>query len=132
MNPRLKKSLNELKGNPGRSLLVIFALTIGLWGVGSILVSYFILKNDLNENFTQTSPFHVALTSRDFARLDIASFRQRPEIEKAEFRELSFQRIEVFPDQWLPMWIFGLDDFEKFNLASIYPEHGSPAVGNFR
>lgn len=125
MNPRLKKSLNDLRGKPGRTLLVIFALTIGLWGVGSILVSYYILQNDLNENFTQTSPFHAALTSKDFAKLDLASFRLRPEIGKAEFRDLSYQRIEVFPNRWLPMWLFGLDDFEKFNLARIYPEEGS-------
>jgi len=126
MNPRLKKTFNDLRGNPGRTLLVIFALTIGLWGVGSILVSYYILNNDLNENFTQTAPFHVALTSKDFAKVDLAAFRQKPEIEQAEFRDLSYQRIEVFPDQWLPMWLFGLDDFKSFKLARIYPQEGAP------
>ncbi len=124
MNLRLKKALNDLWAHPGRTLLVIFALSIGLWGVGSILVSYFILKNDLNENFTRTAPFHVALTSKDFSRLDLDSFRRRPEIESAEFRDRSFQRVEVFPDQWLPLWLFGLDDFERFNLARIYHEDG--------
>lgn len=124
MNLRLRKAFNDLWANPGRTLLVIFALTIGLWGVGSILVSYFILKNDLNENFTRTAPFHVALTSKDFAKLDLSAFRQRPEIESAEFRDLSYQRIEVFPDQWLPLWLFGLDDFERFNLARVYHEEG--------
>lgn len=124
MNPRLKKAINDLRTNPGRAVLVIFALTLGLWGVGSILVSYVILAHDLNENFTRTTPFHVALTSGDFAKLDLASFRQRPEIECAEFRDLSFQRIEVFPDQWLPLLLFGLEDFEKFNLARVYPEKG--------
>jgi putative ABC transport system permease protein len=125
MNPRLKKALNDLWVNPSRTLLAIFALTIGLWGIGSILVSYVILKNDLNENFTRTDPFHVALTSKDFAKLDLATFRQRPEIESAEFRDLSFQRIEVFPNQWLPLWLFGLDDFENFNLTHVYSEEGA-------
>lgn len=125
MNPRLKKAVNDLWESPGRTLLVIVALTIGLWGVGSIFVSYFILKDDLNENFTGTAPFHVALSSSEFVKLDLDSFRQRPEIESAEFRDLSFQRIEVFPDQWLPMWLNGLDDFEKFNLARVYHENGS-------
>jgi hypothetical protein len=125
MSPDFKKALNDLRENPGRSLLVIAALTIGLWGVGSILVSYFILKNDLNENFLRTAPYHAALTSRDFAKLDLAAFRQRPEIESAEFRDLSFQRIEVYPDQWLPMWLFGVEDFGKSNLARIYPQSGA-------
>lgn len=125
MSPAFKKALNDLLENPGRSLLVIAALTIGLWGVGSILVSYFILKNDLNENFLRTAPFHAALTSRDFSKLDLATFRQRPEIESAEFRDFSSQRIEVYPDQWLPMWLFGVADFEKADLARIYPQSGA-------
>jgi putative ABC transport system permease protein len=124
MSPGFKKALNDLRSNPGRTLLVICALTIGLWGVGSILVSYSILKNDLNENFLRTAPYHAALTSRDFAKLDLAAFRQRPEIESAEFRDLSFQRIEVYPDQWLPMWLFGVADLGRSDLARIYPQSG--------
>lgn len=124
MNPRMRKALNDLRLNPSRTLLVVFALAIGLWGAGSVLVSYFILKNDLDGNYSRTVPFHVALTSRDFAKLDLATFRQRPDVESAEFRDLSFQRIEVFPDQWLPLWLFGLDDFEKSDLARISHEEG--------
>lgn len=131
MNVKLKKALNDLRINPGRSGLVILALVIGLWGVGSIFVSYTVLKNDLNENFKRTRPAHVILTSKDFDRLDLAAFRNRPEIESAEFRDLSIQRIEVFPSQWLPLWIFGVEDFNHFNLAQIYNEKGNktPAPG---
>lgn len=125
MNLRIKKALNDLRLNPGRTWLVVFALAIGLWGVGSILVSYFILNNDLNENFRRTAPFHVALSSKDFSKLDLAAFRQRAEIESAEFRDLSFPRIEVFPDQWLPLWLFGVDDFEQFQLARLSHEAGA-------
>ncbi len=125
MSPGFKKALNDLRDNPGRTLLVVCALTIGLWGVGSILVSYFILKSDLNENYLRTAPYHAALTSGDFAKLDLAAFRQRPEIESAEFRDLSFQRIEVYPDQWLPMWLFGVADLGKSDLAHIYPQSGA-------
>lgn len=125
MSPGFKKALNDLRDNPGRTLLVVCALTIGLWGVGSILVSYFILKNDLNENYLRTAPYHAALTSGDFAKLDLAAFRRHPEIESAEFRDLSFQRIEVYPDQWLPMWLFGVADLGKSDLAQIYPQSGA-------
>ncbi len=126
MNIKLKKALSDLAIHPGRTALVILALVIGLWGVGSILVSYSILKNDLNENYVRTKPAHVVMTSKDFNRLDLAAFRNRPEIESAEFRDLSFQRIEVFPDQWIPLWVFGVEDFNNFNLASFYNEAGTP------
>lgn len=125
MSPAFRKALNDLRANPGRTLLVVCALIIGLWGVGSILVSYFILKNDLNENYIRTEPYHVALTSGDFDRLDLAAFRQRAEIERAEFRDLSFLRIEVAPGKWLPLWLFGVSEFDHLDLARIYHQEGA-------
>ena len=125
MNTIIKKTFNDFRANIGRTALVIFALVIGLWGVGSVLVSYEILKNDLNENFTRTKPAHVTVTAEHFERLDLAAFRQRPDIESAEFRDLSVQRIEVFPNQWLPLWIFGVEDFNNFQLAHFYHEAGN-------
>ena len=106
MNTTLKKTFSDLRAYPGRTALVIFALIIGLWGIGSVSVSYIILQNDLNENFIRTQPAHVTLKAEHFERLDLAAFRGRPEIESAEFRDLSIQRIEVFPDKWLPLWLF--------------------------
>ncbi|MBI3176961.1 MAG: ABC transporter permease [Chloroflexi bacterium] len=125
MNIKLKKALSDLTTHPGRTALVILALVIGLWGVGSILVSYAVLRNDLNENYARTNPAHVVMTSQNFDRLDLAAFRNRPGIASAEFRNLSFQRIEVFPDQWIPLWVFGVEDFNNFNLAQFYNEEGN-------
>lgn len=129
MNTKFKKALSDLLINPGRTALVIFALVIGLWGVGSILVTYTILKNDLNENYKRTNPAHVIVTSKDFNRLDLTALRKRPEIESAEFRDLSLERIEVHPNQWIPLWVFGVEDFNNFNLARFYSEKGSNVPG---
>ncbi len=130
MNMTFRKVIGDLRANPGRIVLVIFALIIGLWGVGSILVSYTILSRDLNENFVRTNPLHAAITSRDFNRLDLEALRNRPEIEKAEFRDFAKLRIETHPDEWIPLWLFGVEDFNDFNLARIFNQKGNsrPAV----
>lgn len=130
MNIILKKALNDLRSVPGRTALVILALVIGLWGVGSILVSYIILKNDLHENYVRTNPAHVIITSKDFDKLDLEAFKNMPEIESAEFRDLSLQRIEVYPDQWIPLWVFGVGDFNDFNMAQFYNEKGAKIPGS--
>jgi putative ABC transport system permease protein len=124
MNMKLRKVTGDLRVNPGRIILVIFALIIGLWGVGSILVSYTILSRDLNENFVRTNPLHVAMTSTDFDRLDLAGLRSRPEIEAAEFRDFATLRIETHPDEWIPLWLFGVEDFSKFELARFFDQKG--------
>ena len=99
MNSKLKKVISDLRVNPGRIILVIFALIIGLWGVGSILVSYTILSRDLNENFVRTGPLHAAMTSGDFSRLDLAALNSRPEIEKALVEAVERERGEAKREQ---------------------------------
>jgi putative ABC transport system permease protein len=124
MNMILKKAFSDLRNAPGQTLLVIFALVVGLWGVGGMLVSYTILNHDLNENFTRTKPAHAVLISKDFASLDLSALRARAEIESAELRDLTMQRIEVHPNDWIPLWLFGVDDFSHSTLAHIYTQKG--------
>ncbi|MBI5057772.1 MAG: ABC transporter permease [Nitrospirae bacterium] len=128
MNMRFRKVIGDLRINPGRTILVILALVVGLWGIGSILVSYTILSRDLNENFVRTDPLHAVIASKDFNRLDLSALRNRPEIEKAEFRDFATLRIETRRDEWIPLWLFGVEDFNDFNLARIFDQknNGGP------
>ena len=125
MKTKAKKVIGDLSINPGRTVLITLALVIGLWGVGSILVSYTILSHDLNANFQRTDPPHVVIRSKDFDRLNLADLRSRPEIEKAELRDFSSLRIETRPDEWIPLWLFGVEDFNDFNVARIFDRKGS-------
>ncbi|NJD91408.1 MAG: hypothetical protein FIA91_07845, partial [Geobacter sp.] len=125
MSMKFRKITGDVRINPGRMILVILALVAGLWGVGSILVSYAILSRDLNANFAGTNPLHAAITSNDFHRLDLAALRLRPDIEVAEFRDFATLRIETHPDEWIPLWLFGVEDFGNFNLARIFDQKGN-------
>ncbi len=125
MNIKLKKAVRNLRINHASTALIVFALVIGLLGIGSILVSYTILTNDLNENFQMTIPPHAIMTSKDFNRLDLSALRNRPEIEKVEFRDFSSLRIEARPDEWTPLWLFGVEDFTNFKLARLFDQKGS-------
>ena len=129
MNMTLKKAFSDLRSSPGRTVLAWLALVIGLWGVGGILVSYTILTHDLNRNYLQTRPQHAVLTSTDFARLDLSALRARPEIESAEFRDLSIQRIEARANDWIPLWLFSVEDFEHPTIATLRSEKGAKVPG---
>jgi putative ABC transport system permease protein len=108
-----------------QATLAVAALVVGLWGVGGILTSYSVLTHDLRENFVSTRPAHAVLVSPDFAQLNLAQLRQRPEIEAAELRDLSMQRIEVFPGEWIPLWLFGVQDAERATMATLRPQQGA-------
>ena len=121
---KFKKAFSDLLISPKRTFLVVFALILGVWGVGTVLVSYFILTNDLNTNYQSTIPTQVVFHSEKFDSLDLQEFIDRPEVETAEFRDFSLHRIEVRPDVWIPLWLYGVENFEKFNLARIFTEEG--------
>ncbi len=132
MSRGIKKILNDLRGNAGRTALVVLALSLGLWGLGFNVVSFTIMQNDLNENFLRSKPYHVAIGADDFPPDVLRQLAERPEIEAAEFRDLSFLRIEAKPGYWLPLWLFAVDDFSHTRLAHLYPQVGSsrPSPGS--
>ncbi|MHB8127994.1 MAG: hypothetical protein ACYDEX_03255, partial [Mobilitalea sp.] len=121
---KLRKAIKDLIINPGRTILVIFALIIGLSGFGSVVVSYVILSRDLDENYQQTNPAHVILESTEFQTRDIENLLANPEIESAEFRSFAILRIEANQDEWIPLWLFGVDSFESIDIGKLVQEKG--------
>lgn len=125
MKTLLAKAFADLRANWRQALLAIVALVVGIWGVASVIVAYVTLTQDLRKNFMATRPAHAVLASPDFAALDLAALRARSEVESAELRDLSMQRIEVHPDEWIPLWLFGVEDFREQSLATIRLERGA-------
>ncbi|NVO02044.1 MAG: FtsX-like permease family protein [Bacteroidetes bacterium] len=119
------KAFRDLTISPKRTILVVFALVLGIWGVGTVLVSYVILTKDLNANYQSTTPTQVIFHSEKFDQLDLAQFNKRPEVETSELRDFSIHRIEVYPNVWIPLWLYGVESFDKFNLARVFYENGS-------
>ncbi|MEI6852173.1 MAG: FtsX-like permease family protein [Bacteroidota bacterium] len=121
---KFKKAFSDLRISPKRTFLVVFALVLGIWGVGTVLVSYFILSNDLNANYQSTHPAQVIFHSDKFDKMNLQEFISRPEVETAELRDFSLHRIEVYPNVWIPMWLYGVEDFNKFNMANVFQQEG--------
>ncbi|MEK7704234.1 MAG: hypothetical protein AAB426_04690, partial [Myxococcota bacterium] len=125
MSMTRKKALSDLRLQPRRFALAVVALTIGIWGSGSIATSYYVLSRDLKQNYADTLPAHAILSSADFGRLDLKALSARPDVEAAELRDFSIHRIEVAPDEWIPLWLFGVRDLGALRVARFYPDVGA-------
>lgn len=120
-----RKSLRDMKARMNATLVAILALTIGLWGVGTLLVSLHIMTNDLSENFSQTVPVHIAIVSENFDQLNLDELRQNTDILAAEFRDKSILRVEVRPDEWLNLWLYSVNNFEQLSLGKFFKQTGN-------
>jgi putative ABC transport system permease protein len=126
MKVQLLKAARDLTSNPKRTLLVLFALVLGIWGAGTVLISWYILMNDLRANYQSTHPAHIIFTSKEFNKLNLGEFSRKAEIEAAELRDFSLHRIEVRPNEWIPLWLYGVENFNDYKLARLFREEGAP------
>jgi len=124
MNMKIKKALADLKNQPGRTIMVVLALALGIWGMGTIFVSYVILNSDLDGNFKMTNPAQLILNANNFTEDSVEKLKALPIVESAEVRSFSLQRIEVFPNQWIPLWLYGVEDFSKTDVAHVFYQSG--------
>ncbi|MEP7013622.1 MAG: ABC transporter permease [Acidobacteriota bacterium] len=134
MRFQILKAWRDVRAGGAKSLLVVFALALGLWGVGSVGVAYRVLSRDLRQNFLGTIPPHAVVTFQEAGQIDLATLRARPEIEAATWRDHALLRIEVRPDVWVPLSLYGADDFTQASIAKVRLESGAaaPAAGSIR
>jgi len=125
MRYQILKAWRDVRAGGGKSLLVVFALALGLWGVGSVGVAYRVLSRDLRQNFLGTVPPHAVVTFQEAGRLDLAALRARPDVEEAEWRDFAMMRVEVHPDVWIPLLLYGVEDLEQPRLARVSSEEGA-------
>jgi len=130
MRQQLLKVWKDVTGGGTRTLLVAFALSLGLWGVGSVFVSFSILSPDLKRNFMGTEPPHAVVGLESARSVDLS--RLGPSVAAAEYRDFALLRIEVKPDEWIPLWLFGVEDFAHARLATLKPQSGAfvPPAGS--
>jgi len=119
-----RKALADILSGGARSILVVFALALGIWGLGSVLVSYAILNRDLRTNFLSTIPAHAVVNLSVPSSVDLGALKSKPAVESAEYRDFALLRIEVGKDEWIPLWLFGVSDFRELNLAKFFPQEG--------
>lgn len=124
----LKKIWRDLTERKARTILTIVGLLVGLWGVGSVVVAWQVLDNDLSENFTSTNPPAIILTLKSKPIQDsdevlpIKKLATVLGIAAIENRPILSGRLEIYQDYWLPVAFWVVDDFSQMKVGKIFTE----------
>ena len=124
MRSRRNKIFRDLWQNKGRSLLVILAIAIGIFGVGFILTASNILQREINRNYLDTNPASVVFYSDNFDEATIADVASWSEVATVEPRSKMRARYQIGPNQWMMIFLFVVDDFDNLRVNTFYPEMG--------
>jgi putative ABC transport system permease protein len=125
LSPRWKKLLRDIGMAPGRIAMIVVAIAVGVYGVAAMSTAYSILTREISRNYLDTNPASasIELDAIDDALLD--AVRRRPDIAAAEARTTIAARIEVKPNEWLPLKLFVVKDFNAMRLSTFKPESGA-------
>jgi putative ABC transport system permease protein len=104
---------------------MIAAVTASLVGVGAVLGAYAILTREIAVNYLGTRPASATLAlEHGVDRALVEAVRARPGIAEAEARGVVVARARV-GDDWRPLLLFVIDDFDDLRLNTFRPEGGA-------
>jgi putative ABC transport system permease protein len=118
-SPRWQKLLRDLWLMRGRTALMVVAIAVSLFGVSAVLSAYAILTPEISRNYLGANP---AAATLELDRVDdalLAAVRERPGIAGAEARETLVARVQVGPDQWRPLLLFVVPNFDTMRISTF-------------
>ena len=121
-----RKVLRDLWLHLPRTLLVILAIAIGIFGVGFVLDAYSILSREVKANFMMTNPASATLWMDRVDADAVNTARNFPGIADAEATGRAVRgRVQVGPNEWKVLRVFVVDDFDNRRISKFWPESGS-------
>ncbi|HNT49432.1 MAG TPA: hypothetical protein PKK67_02515, partial [Cyclobacteriaceae bacterium] len=132
MKTRYTKVIRDLTSDYSRSIMLVLAIALGVFGIGTILSGYSVIKREMNSNYMGTVPASATIELEDsIPKGLVESVLQFPSIEAAERHATISARMKV-GDKWYPLLLFVVDDFK--NKKTNKPSHLSgevvPATGS--
>ncbi len=119
-----KKLLNDAWLARGRVLMMIIAISVSIFSIGMILTTYSIISRETKKSYLGSNPAMatIELDRADDALINLAL--QQPEIKYAEIRSTILARVLINEDDWRPLILFVIRDFNNRHVSTFIPDEG--------
>jgi putative ABC transport system permease protein len=124
LSPRWKKLRGDIGQAQGRLLMMVIAIAAGVFAVASISTSYTILKREIARNYLATNPAAALLEVENLDEAALAGVRAQAGITDAEAAGRLTGRVEVGPNEWLPLLLFVVPNLGAAHISTVRLEAG--------
>ena len=124
-NPRWKKLWRDFQASTGRMAMMVIAIAVSIFAVGAILSAYTILTREISRNYLGTNPASAYLQLDRVDDSVVEAVRQQPNIIDADAGSWVTARIEISPNEWRPLLLFVIKDFNAMRINKVTPESGA-------
>lgn len=124
----IKKVIRDLVEEKSRTIIVLIAMVLGTFSVAMLTTSNQILNQNLRSNYLQTNPASFTIVVNDSTEKAVNLLKSIQEIKNFEIRSKIAARFKTFDNQWLPMWLFVVEDFNSVTINSFKIDVGTMPV----
>jgi putative ABC transport system permease protein len=124
LRPRWKKMAGDIVHSQGRLVMMVAAIAVGVFAVTAISTAYAILSRELDRSYLATNPATASLELEPLDAAAVAAAKQQPGIAWAEAGGRIFGRVEVRTNEWLPLLLFVVPDFNNQRIGTVRLEAG--------
>ena len=124
LSPRWTKLWRDVRAERSRYALMLLAILVSVAAFGTVLGARDVLQREMARNYLGSHPAHATLElpdGVDAAALALA--RSDPAVEAAEAGDVLQARVRV-GDEWWPLLLFVVDDFQAMALNRFVPHEG--------
>jgi len=131
MKTRYWKVIRDLTSDYSKNLMLVLAIAIGVFGIGSILGGYSVIKREMRDNYMSSVPASATIELEDSISTGLLdSIRTLPGLQEVERHATVSARMKI-GERWFPLLLFVIDDFADKRTNKIAHESGEkiPATG---
>jgi putative ABC transport system permease protein len=125
MSAQSRKILRDFVSESARSLVVIFAIAVGIAGFTAVLASYAILTRELNKGYLATNPASFTIRTDDANDEVIRAALANPNVSDAEARRTMGGRVRIGNKPWRSLTLFVVKDYGNIRVSTLQREHGA-------
>lgn len=123
-SPRWIKILRDLQAAQGRMMMIVLAIAVSIFGVGATMSAYTILMREVSRNYLGTNPASAFLELDKVDDSIVEAIKEQPNIVDAEATSWVMGRVEVRSNEWRPLLLFVIKDFNGLRINKFLPEEG--------
>src|SRR4026209_466618 len=105
------KAIRDFWHERARSVLVVFAIALGISAFAAVMSSYAILTRELDRGYLDTNPASAIVRVDSIDDELIAAVLQNPEVSDAEPRRTIAGQIKSGPMHWRNLMLFVVKDY---------------------
>jgi putative ABC transport system permease protein len=124
LSPRWKKIAGDIVQGQGRMVMMVIAIAVGVFAVAAISTTCAILSRELSRSYQATNPATALLDVDSLDAATVEGVKQQPGIAWAEAGGRMVGRVEVRTNEWLPLLLFVVPDFNDRRIGMVRLEAG--------